>query len=114
MSTQITPPNDTQPPNFDKVQEITVEYDEIKDIVTVDPPSIGKGATVLFKSTKGTRLRIEFLLPNGEETRSISDLETYVLSVGGTFHFKCFFTFPGAQKEFPKHGGIIDVVPQRP
>ena len=114
MSTQITPPNDTQPPNLENVQEITVEYDEIQNIVTVNPPSIPKGATVLFKSTKGTKLRIEFLLPNGEETRFISDSETYLLSVGGTFHFKCFFTFPGAQKEYPKEGGVIDVVPQRP
>ncbi|HEV3041249.1 MAG TPA: hypothetical protein VHA33_26010 [Candidatus Angelobacter sp.] len=117
MSTQITPAPDDPHTNIEEVQEISVEYDEATDSVKVTPQEIEKGehgAKVCFKNPQGAKLRIQFLLPNGEETRFIADSETYLLSVGGTFHFKCFFTFPGARNEVPKYGGVIDILPRRP
>jgi hypothetical protein len=143
MSTQITPTPDPQSPNFESpeiaqerqakstketdsmsaqnpqppnpVQEVLVEYNENNDTVTVTPTEVNKGATVRFKSPKGVKLRIEFLLPNSKETDSVSDSEEYTLSEGGTYHFKCFFTPLGATSEVcPKIGGVIDVLPRRP
>ena len=111
MSTQITPP-DPQPPNF--VQEILVEYDEANDSVKVTPTAVQKGAVVRFKAPKGVKLRIEFLLPNGEETRSVLDSEEYALVEGGTYHFKCFFKSSETENEVPKDGGVIDILPRRP
>ena|SRR5205823_7769573 len=126
MSTQMTPigPNDSQqgkpieiatPNNVGDVQEISVEYDEINDGVIVTPPEVAKGKIVRFKDPKGGKLRIEFLCPNGKETDPVLDSEFYTLVEGGTYHFKCFFTRPGASREVsPKTGGVIDVLPRRP
>jgi hypothetical protein len=97
------------------VNDIWVAYDEINDGVTVTPGQMEKGTTVRFSDPTGGQLRIEFLLPNGEETAPVSDSEPYILEIGGTYHFKCFFLPRGAKTEIsPKHGGILDVVPQRP
>jgi hypothetical protein len=97
------------------VQDVSVAYDEANDGVTVTPGQIGKGATVRFSDPKGGRLRIEFLLPNGQETTPVLDSEFYILEIGGIYHFKCFFLPKGASVEIsPKNGGILDVVPERP
>jgi hypothetical protein len=102
-------------PTFAVVQDIWVEYDETNDRVTVTPGKVDKGATVRFKNPKGGQLRIVFLSPDGRETEPVGDSESCTLMIGGTYHFKCFFTFAGANGEIsPESGGVIDVVPQRP
>jgi hypothetical protein len=96
------------------VQEISVRYDEATDAVTVTPEKVSKGTTARFKNPEGG-LRIVFLSASGKEMESVSDSELCKLTIGGTYHFKCFFTFAGANGEIsPESGGVIDVVPQRP
>lgn len=113
----IPMPGDSFPSsaNLADVQEISVGYDEINDSVIVTPEAVRKGTTVRFKDPKGSKLRIVFLSPNGKEVETVSDSESYKLTTGGSYHFKCFFTLPGASGEvYPKSGGVIDVMPRRP
>ena len=94
--------------------EISVEYNEATDSVTVTPTTVKKNSCVRFKNPKG-KLRIVFLSPTGKETDEVLDSDTCMLTVGGTYHFKCFFTAYGAKTEIsPKTGGVIDVIPPRP
>ena len=97
------------------VVEVWVEYDEINDGVTVNPTQLHKDTVVRFKNPKGHKVRIEFLSPAGDDCDIVTDAQDYKLTVGGTYHFKCFFTPPGEQGEIsPTNGGVIDVMPQRP
>ena len=109
--------NGTGPASVDvaAVHDILVAYDKTNDGVIVTPGEVRKGSTVRFKDPAGGKLRIKFLLPNGKESDPVMDSETYTLTVGGTYHFKCFFTLPGTTREIsPRYGGVIDVMPQRP
>jgi hypothetical protein len=100
---------------FPEVQNISVEYDQKNDRVIVTPGKVHKGDTVCFKDPKGSKLRIVFLSPSGKETDAMLDSEACAMTIGGSYHFKCFFTLPGATSEIsPATGGILDVVPHRP
>ncbi|HWZ42732.1 MAG TPA: hypothetical protein VNW97_04615 [Candidatus Saccharimonadales bacterium] len=114
--TQATPVDAVSTPVvFTDLQDIQVAYDKIHDRVTVTPNQMDKGATVRFHDPNGGKLRIVFLSPCGKEMDSVSDSEPYVLKIGGTYHFKCFFSpLEGTTETSPENGGIIDVVPQRP
>ena len=104
-----------QPGSNDAVIEVSVEYDEINDGVTVNPTQLHKDTVVRFKNPKGHKVRIEFLSPAGDDCDIVTDAQDYRLTVGGTYHFKCFFTPPGEEGEIsPANGGVIDVMPQRP
>ena len=97
-----------------EVQEISVQYDEATDAVTVTPGQVSKGTTARFKNPGG-KLRIVFLSPSGKEMEPVSDSELCKLTIGGTYHFRCFFSSVGQNDEIsPESGGVIDVVPQRP
>ena len=96
------------------VQEISVTYNESTAGVTVSPTWVNKNTTVRFKNPNGGTLKIAFLSPTGKETETVLDSEVCTLSVGGTYHFKCYFTRPGASPEIPESGGVIDVIPTRP
>ena len=97
------------------VHDVLVAYDKTNDGVMVSSGEVRKGTIVRFRDPAGGKLRIKFLLPNGKETDPVVDSETYTLAVGGTYHFKCFFTLPGTSREIsPRNGGVIDVMPQRP
>ena len=99
----------------DEVIEVWVEYDEINDGVTVNPTQLHKDTVVRFRNPKGHKLRIEFLTPSGNDCDMVTDSQIYRLTVGGTYHFKCFFMPPGEGGEIsPTNGGVIDVMPQRP
>lgn len=101
--------------NQENAQEILVEYDEVKNGVNVTPDCVCKGATVRFKDPKGGTLRVVFLSAMGNETETVHDSEVCTMPVGGVFHFKCFFLYPGAAKEInPAMGGVLDVLPHRP
>jgi hypothetical protein len=97
------------------VVEIMVDYDEAVGWVNVTPSSVTKGTTVCFRNPKGGKLRIAFLSPTGDESTTATDSEVLTLTVGGTFHFKCYFTLSGATIETsPTSIGVIDVFPHRP
>lgn len=112
-------PGDAFPSSVDRadaqgIQVVRVEYDETNDSVTVTPQAIEKGTTVRFKNPSGG-LRIAFLSPSGEEMEPLSDTELFKLAIGGTYHFRCFFTPVGKNGEIsPENGGVIDVLPLRP
>ena len=112
----IPMPGDAFPssPNLADVQEISVGYDEINDSVIVTPEAVRKGTTVRFKDPKGSKLRIVFLSPNGKEVETVSDSESYTLTTGGTYHFRCFFTRGANGEVCSQSGAVIDVLPRRP
>lgn len=96
------------------VQEISVQYNETTDDVTVTPGEVSKGTIARFKNPSG-KLRIMFLSPSGREMEPVSDSELCELAIGGIYHFKCFFLSMGQKNEIsPENGGVIDVLPHRP
>lgn len=111
-STQVTPNRRDIAPA--EIQEIHVEYNG-SNSVTVTPTSVSKGTTARFKDPKGGKLRIVFLSPTGKATDHVLDSELCTLTVGGMYHFKCFFTgADGVERESPTNGGVIEVSPVRP
>lgn len=98
-----------------ETQEIRVAYDPANDGVTVAPDKVTKGTQVRFVDANGGRLRVAFLCPDGKEAEVVPHMAWCLMSVGGTYHFKCFFTPVGYDHEIsPGNGGVIDVMPQRP
>jgi len=102
--------------NSADVKDILVNYDYNNRGVSVTPTSVDKGTTARFRNVQqGGKLRIVFLSPTGKETDEVLDSELCTLMIGGTYHFKCFFTAPGSSiEESPETGGVIDVYPPRP
>jgi hypothetical protein len=98
------------------VQEIQIEWDPKTGAVTVTPSTVKKGTTIRLKNSKGQRVRIVFLSPDGHEGESVRDSDTYTVTTGGLYHFECFFTASGsgAKEVKSKLGGVIDVTPHRP
>src|SRR5437762_2313111 len=74
------------------VVDIWVEYDATEDSVHVTPGEVHKDSAVRFRDPTGGKLRIIFLSPTGDETTTVSDSQLCTLRVGGSYHFKCFFT----------------------
>jgi len=99
--------------NSTATQDVWVEYDETNDAVSVSPESVSKGTKVCFKTSKGT-LKVVFLSPTGKETDTLTDTDECYLTVGGSYHFKCFFTGLDGKTDSPKNGGVIIVAPTRP
>lgn len=98
-----------------KVQDIWVAYDIANDGVTVTPEYVAKGTAVRFLDPNKGKLRIVFLSPAGEECDQVPDSQVTVMTIEGTYHFKCFFTPVGGTHEFsPKNGGVIIVSPTTP
>jgi hypothetical protein len=115
--TQVTSNGAPKASGSSTIKDIWVSYDEANDGVILDPDplAVNKDTTARFRDPNGGKLRIVFLSPTGKETDEVLDSETYTLTVGGTYHFKCFFIAPGSTTEKnPKNGGVIDVIPQRP
>jgi len=94
-------------------QEIILDYDPEYGVM-VKPEAVGRGETICFKGKNGTKVRVIFVSPFGDEEREMVDSETRRLSVGGIYHFKCFFTPVGGTEIASKTGGILDVQPNRP
>lgn len=96
-------------------QEILVAYDEANDGVTVTPDSVAKNTHVRFVDPNGGRLRVAFLCPDGKEVEVVPHMTWCMMLIGGTYHFKCYFTPAGYAHEIsPTNGGVIDVMPRRP
>jgi hypothetical protein len=96
------------------VKEIVLDYDLATGAVTVTPDTVEKGTTICFKGREGkVKVRAVFLSPFGDDTVEMHDSQNRTLTVGGIYHFRCFFTEPGG-KEIALTGGILDVPPNRP
>ena len=103
---------DSTPPSAD--QEIILDYDPKTNEVTATPEVVQRGATICFKGKYGTRVRVVFVSPFGDEMLEMADSVTRALSIGGFYHFKCFFTTSAGEEIEGKTGGILDVQPHRP
>jgi hypothetical protein len=112
LSMSVSNGRDSTLPSAD--QEIILGYDPATGEVTVTPEVVQTGATICFKGTYGTKVRVVFVSPFGDEILQMADSETRMLPFGGFYHFKCFFTTSGGQEIEGKTGGIIDVQPHRP
>jgi hypothetical protein len=96
------------------VKDIMVKYDYTKKTVSVKPDTVDKGTSACFKNPDG-KLTIVFLSPTGKETDTVTDTDVCELKVGGSYHFKCFFTdSDGHVQAGPDDGGVIIVSPTRP
>lgn len=94
-------------------QEIILDYDPEYG-VKVTPEEVKRDKTICFKGKNGTKVRVIFVSPFGDELLEMADSETRMLTVGGFYHFKCFFTPIGGKEIASKTGGILDVQPHRP
>ena len=94
-------------------QEIILDYDPEYG-VTVTPEEVKRDKTICFKGKNGTKVRVIFVSPFGDELLEMADSEMRMLTVGGFYHFKCFFTPIGGKEIASKTGGILDVQPHRP
>ena len=113
MATTSQAPTNATDPGSETV-DVWVEYDEENDGVSVTPTAVHKDKVVRFRNSKGHNLRIEFLSPAGDDCDMVTDSQLYRLKIGGTYHFKCYFTPVGGEEFSPSNGGVIDVEPQRP
>ena len=101
-------------PNSSTFQPITLDYDPTTYGVTLDPVEVPKNTMICFKAKSGT-VRVVFLSPFGDEIITLLDSQTIQATVGGCYHFKCFFTPAGGGPEIESTtGGVIDVQPHRP
>jgi hypothetical protein len=94
------------------VTEIVLDYDSDFN-VTVTPDTVENGDTICFKAREG-RVRVVFVSPFNDDTVEMLDSEERKLTVGGVYHFRCFFTEPGGREIAGSTGGILDVQPNRP
>jgi len=113
--TQVEPKDPaTVPADLPDVQDILVDYDPETKAVSVTPDTVGKRTFVRFKYPDG-KLTIVFLSPTGNETETLTDTDIRQLTVGGSYHFKCFFTeSDGSVYEGSGDGGVIIVSPTKP
>lgn len=101
------------------VTEIVLDYDLETRAVTATPGTvekgtiIEKGTTICFKGREG-KVRVVFVSPFNDNTIEMLDSQNRTLTVGGIFHFRCFFTEPGGREIEGRTGGILDVQPNRP
>jgi hypothetical protein len=116
------PPANGTPPTtisvtYKETSDMTVTPPQKKYTVAVKPDQVNKDLEmpVRFVNPDGGKVRIVFLSPMGKETDEVQDSQLCNLTVGGFFHFNCYFTPPGATKEFPATtGGTLDVIPHKP
>jgi len=94
------------------VQEITLIYDSYYK-VSVAPKEVNKDDTICFTSPQG-RVRVVFVSPFNDNTVEMLDSEERKVTVGGCYHFLCFFTEAGEGETEARTGGILDVQPHRP
>jgi|SRR6185437_14590132 hypothetical protein len=94
------------------IQEIVLDYDSNK-IVTATPEKVDKGSTIYFTSPRG-KVRVVFVSPFDDNTIEVLDSQIRTATVGGVYHFRCFFTEPGEGESEGRTGGILDVQPNRP
>ena len=92
---------------------IMLKYDPTTYEVTVNPEMIVKGTTICFKCSKA-KVRVVFLSPFGDNGPELKDSEPRAFTVGGIYHFRCFFQEDGYPEIESPTGGVVDVQPYRP
>jgi hypothetical protein len=95
------------------VVPIMLEYDPTTYAVTVTPSIVAKGATICFQCSKA-KVRVVFLSPFGDDGPELKDSEPRTFTVGGIYHFRCFFQVDGYPEIESPTGGVADVQPYRP
>jgi hypothetical protein len=103
----------TIPDNPLPVVPIMLEYDPTTYAVTVTPTTIAKGARICFKCSTA-KVRVIFLSPFNDNGPELQDSEPRVITVGGIYHFRCFFQVDGYSEIESPTGGVVDVPPYRP
>lgn len=114
MSLSMSVPNGRASTMSHTFREIVLDYNPKTYALTVTPEKVKRHETICFKGTNDTKVRIVFISPFGDELLEMVDSEKRTLSVGGVYHFKCFFTPKGGKEMQSKQGGILDVQPHRP
>ena len=94
-------------------QEIILDYDPKTYAVMVSTWQVNKGETICFRGARG-KVRIVFVSPFGENLMEMADSEPRTLTVGGLYHYRCYFTPYGGKEIEGATGGILDVQPHRP
>lgn len=111
MVSPIQVVNGTSPSD---VTEIELDYDPTTYAVSVTPSTIQKGSTICFTNPKG-KVRVVFISPFNDDGPEMLDSAQRKLTVGGIYHFRCFFKASDYSKEIQSPtGGILDVQPHRP
>jgi hypothetical protein len=93
-------------------QKIVLDYDSNYK-VTATPEKVDKDTTIYFTSPRG-RVRVVFISPFDDNTIEVLDSVMRTPTIGGIYHFRCFFTEPGERESEGRIGGILDVQPNRP
>ena len=109
--TQVVNGVGSAPPS--SIQEIILDYDPQTGKVTATPEKVDKDSTIYFTSPRG-KVRVVFVSPFDDNTVEMLDSEMRTPTVGGVYHFRCFFTEPGERESEGHTGGILDVQPNRP
>ena len=98
MDGTVTPPKE--------VYEVTLSRKKVDK--KLDMP-------VIFENPDGELLKIAFLSPTGKETDEVKAGKQCTLTVGGFYHFNCYFLPAGGTKPIKAEtGGTLDVLPHRP
>lgn len=87
------------------------------EVAAVSPKKVNrtKSPKVYFYTTPPGKVRIVFLAPDGKAMEQVGDSVPYTLSVGGFYHFHCYFTaHEGAKESTEPVGGTLDVIPHLP
>ncbi len=96
------------------VVPIMLEYNPTTYAVSVTPSTVAKGATICFNCSQGS-VRVVFVSPFNDDGPQLLDSEPRTLTVGGIYHFRCFFKANEYSEEVASPtGGILDVQPHRP
>jgi hypothetical protein len=96
------------------VVPIMLEYNPTTYAVSVTPSTVAKGATICFTCSTGS-VRVVFVSPFNDDGPQLSMSEPRTVTVGGLYHFRCFFKASEYDQEVASPtGGVIDVQPHRP
>jgi hypothetical protein len=80
------------------VVPIMLEYNPTTYAVSVTPSIVAKGATICFNCSQGS-VRVVFVSPFNDDGPQLLDSEPRTLTVGGIYHFRCFFKQTNIQKK---------------
>jgi plastocyanin len=113
VATSTMPASNGREPSMPIDQEIILDYDPKTYAVMVNTSQVNTGDTICFRGARG-EVRVVFISPFGDDTIEMADSEPRTLTVGGHYHYQCYFTPYGGKEIQGKTGGILDVQPHRP
>lgn len=116
MSTITQVPTNSAGTEFKNATKIELRYDATYG-VTVNPDQVDKNSQmpIYFMNPDGDTVKVAFLSPTGQETEEVFDSQLCTITVGGFYHFNCYFTPRGATIPIKATvGGTLDVLPHKP